>query len=769
LYKGEVNELKQLLKNLNVERDVKKKRDIIKKVIAYMTLGIDVSRLFTDMIMAVESKDIVVKKMVYLYLCNYAHKEPEMAIMCINSLRRECENEDPMVRGLALRSLCNLRLESILEYIAQPLQKSLVDVSSYVRKTGVMSILKVYKLSPRLIETNNYVLQLYKMLQDADSQVVTNVLMVLNEIQLDQGGVEISQTMIMHLLNRLGEFSEWGVNVILDLVSRYQPASDDETFSIMNLLDPILRTASSSAVLATFKCFFQLAKSFPDIESQIYVRAKPPMLTLITGSHSEVQFVMLKHLQIILPRAAARGVFDDEYRQFFVRYNEPAHVKHLKIDLLPLISNDNNAKDIANELGEYVTDVDSELSKRAIAAIGNIATHVSGVASDMTVTLIQLVDLDIPYVRAETIKALTNIIRVYPDVRNHVISSHVLSKCLRVVEDSDAKACIIWMLGEYGEEIVEAPYMLERVINNYDDEQAVSIKLQALSSAMKLLFKRPAEMQAMVGRLLCSAINDSSNQDLHDRALLYYRLLSSNISICETLFKGQHNTNTGRLFAEENDSETMNKLFNEFNTLAVIYGMPSVKFIAVENQLKFENAPMTDSIFNLKTISVASVNATVVNSDSKNNVVVNLLDYDDDNSVSSHNATVTSVVSNNLQLNQSYELTPPMFQSLWVALPDNFSGIIMHLPLLTPFPSSTTEVDSYFKGYGIKTIASGPFGNSGMKFFVAGAEISNNNLFLAQILLNNETKEVSITLKIQGNSTGQEFIDLVKLCLANHK
>lgn len=41
----------QLLKNINVEKDVKRKRDVIKKVIAYMTLGIDVSRLFTDMIM----------------------------------------------------------------------------------------------------------------------------------------------------------------------------------------------------------------------------------------------------------------------------------------------------------------------------------------------------------------------------------------------------------------------------------------------------------------------------------------------------------------------------------------------------------------------------------------------------------------------------------------------------------------------------------------------------------------------------------------------
>jgi len=47
------------------------------------------------------------------------------------------------VRGLALRSICNLRLESILEYIQLPLHKSLTDVSAYVRKTGVMGILKV--------------------------------------------------------------------------------------------------------------------------------------------------------------------------------------------------------------------------------------------------------------------------------------------------------------------------------------------------------------------------------------------------------------------------------------------------------------------------------------------------------------------------------------------------------------------------------------------------------------------------------------------------
>ncbi len=53
------------------------------------------------------------------------------------------DNEDPMVRGLALRSLSSLRMESIIEYIQQPIQKSLNDISPYVRKNGVMAVLKV--------------------------------------------------------------------------------------------------------------------------------------------------------------------------------------------------------------------------------------------------------------------------------------------------------------------------------------------------------------------------------------------------------------------------------------------------------------------------------------------------------------------------------------------------------------------------------------------------------------------------------------------------
>ncbi len=49
--KGEVNELKASLRNPAIDRDPEKKREVIKRVIAYMTLGIDVSKLFSEMIM----------------------------------------------------------------------------------------------------------------------------------------------------------------------------------------------------------------------------------------------------------------------------------------------------------------------------------------------------------------------------------------------------------------------------------------------------------------------------------------------------------------------------------------------------------------------------------------------------------------------------------------------------------------------------------------------------------------------------------------------
>lgn len=500
------------------------------------------------------------------------------------------DNDDPMVRGLALRSLCGLRLESVLEYVQQPLQKSLIDVSPYVRKTGVMGILKVNYLSPAVVENNGYVPQLFRMLQDVDAHVVVNTIHVLNELQIADGGITVDQSLMLSLLNRISEFSEWGLNTVLELISKYSPNDEEEAFSIMNLLDPVLRTASSAAVLATFKCFMKFTSAMPDLQPQIISRSKPPILTLVTGNNPEVQYSVLKHLQVILNRNASKGIFDEEYRQFYVRYNEPQYVKHLKVDIMPLLANDINARDIATELSEYVTDVDAELSKRAISSIAEIAMRIRPVSGDMTQVLVSLVDLDMTYVRAEAMKNITNVLRIYPEGKIYILPS--LSRCFKRVDDSEARCSLIWILGEYGHEVIEAPYILEPLIDNYEEEDSVDIKLQLLSSTIKLFFKRPPEVKAMLGRLLKYANDDTSNQDIHDRALMYYRLLSSNVSTAQALFQGlgqqsmkAGSSSGGKGYAELRDEEKNSQIFAEFNTLAVVYQMPSQRFIESSYQL----------------------------------------------------------------------------------------------------------------------------------------------------------------------------------------
>jgi len=53
--------------------------------------------------------------------------------------------------------------------------------------------------------------------------------------------------------------------------------------------------------------------------------------------------------------------------------------------------------------------------------------------------------------------------------------------------------------------------------------------MELLTAAMKLFFKRPPELQKMLGRLLQKATQETSHTDVRDRALLYYRLLSYDV------------------------------------------------------------------------------------------------------------------------------------------------------------------------------------------------------------------------------------------------
>lgn len=50
-----------------------------------MTVGKDVSCLFPDIVQCMQTPNLELKKLIYLYLINYAKSEPELAILAVNT------------------------------------------------------------------------------------------------------------------------------------------------------------------------------------------------------------------------------------------------------------------------------------------------------------------------------------------------------------------------------------------------------------------------------------------------------------------------------------------------------------------------------------------------------------------------------------------------------------------------------------------------------------------------------------------------------------
>jgi hypothetical protein len=50
-----------------------------------MTVGKDVSMLFTDVVNCMQTDDVELKKLVYLYMINYAKSQPDLAILAVNT------------------------------------------------------------------------------------------------------------------------------------------------------------------------------------------------------------------------------------------------------------------------------------------------------------------------------------------------------------------------------------------------------------------------------------------------------------------------------------------------------------------------------------------------------------------------------------------------------------------------------------------------------------------------------------------------------------
>ncbi|KAK7046788.1 AP complex subunit beta [Favolaschia claudopus] len=499
-----------------------------------MTVGKDVSGLFPDVLKNMQTDDLEQKKLVYLYLMNYAKTQPELVILAVNTFVKDADDPNPLVRALAIRTMGVLRAEKIIDYLCDPLQKCLRDENPYVRKTAALCVAKLYDLKPELVLENGFLEQLHEMITDSNAMVVSNTVSALLDIHIaasalpsdstpDPALFTISASVLNRLLIALPNCSEWGRVTILNAIARYVTPDAKESEHICERVVPQLQHVNGSVVLAAVKVIMIHARGVQreELVKQLMRKMAPPLVTLLS-TPPEVQWVALRNINLLLQKRP--DILANEMRVFFCKYNDPLYVKVEKLDIMVRLAADHNVDVLLSELKEYASEVDVDFVRKSIKAIGQTAVKIDVAAERCVNVLLDLIATRVSYVVQEAVVVMKDIFRKYPSTYEGVIPT--LCANLDELDEPEAKASLIWIIGEYADKIDNSADLLGIFVDSFIEESH-SVQLQTLTAVVKLFLKKPDSAQEVVQKVLNTATKDCDSPDVRDRAYIYWRLLST--------------------------------------------------------------------------------------------------------------------------------------------------------------------------------------------------------------------------------------------------
>jgi hypothetical protein len=123
---------------------------------------------------------------------------------------------------------------------------------------------------------------------------------------------------------------------------------------------------------------------------------------------------------------------------------------------------------------------------------------------------------------------LNDVLRKYPEF---IIDFIPFCSKIQIdqITEVEGKAAFVWILGHFGADIEESPYIIEKILD--DKAELNSNKLQGalLTAVCKLFFIRSPEMKGIMVQIFENIVKFGSDPELKQRAIFYYRLMQEDI------------------------------------------------------------------------------------------------------------------------------------------------------------------------------------------------------------------------------------------------
>lgn len=391
----------------------------------------------------VVSKNIEVKKLVYVYLVRYAEEQQDLALLSISTFQRALKDPNQLIRASALRVLSSIRVSMIVPIVMLAIRDSASDMSPYVRKTAAHAIPKLYSLDVE--QKDELITVIEKLLSDRTTLVVGSAVMAFEEVCPER--VDLIHKNYRKLCNLLVDVDEWGQVIIINMLTRYartqfiDPNTDengdyigdvsggddtnqpfyDETSSsesdddgddaeddykheskksprhlqrkaanytldpdhrlLLRQTKPLLQSRNASVVMIVVQLYHHVA---PRNEVSLVAKA----LIRLLRSHKEVQSVVLTSIASMSTQR--KTIFEAYLKSFFVRTSDPTHIKLLKLEILTNLATAASIPIILREFQTYISSSDKNFVAATIQAIGRCAASIKEVTETCLVGLVHL-------------------------------------------------------------------------------------------------------------------------------------------------------------------------------------------------------------------------------------------------------------------------------------------------------------------------------------------------------------------------------------------
>ena len=235
----------------------------------------------------------------------------------------------------------------------------------------------------------------------------------------------------------------------------------------------------------------------------------------------------------------------------------------------------------------YATEIDVDFVRKSVRAIGKLAIKIPPASQLCISTLLTLVSTKVSYIVQEATVVIRNIFRKYPNQYESIIST--LCENLDSLDEPEAKAAMIWVIGQYADRIEDSDVLLEDFLDAFQEETH-EVQLALLTATVKLFIQRPTRGSQLVPKVLKWATEETDNPDLRDRGYMYWRLLSSAPEIAKKIVMGEKPPITAEE-SEKLDPSTLEEMCLNVGTLATVYLKPVNQVFRSARPRRLQDSP----------------------------------------------------------------------------------------------------------------------------------------------------------------------------------